>query len=57
VRSEARVAALQDDSDTLNVIYEDLEAEVEELANRHGYTYGTLEGDGAHFVLAPLLQN
>lgn len=33
---------------------EDLTAELERLAEMHGYTFGTLEGDGAHFVLSPV---
>ena len=38
----------------LGYILSDLSDELEAVANKHGYTYGTLEGDGAHFVLAPL---
>lgn len=45
------------DLEELEAIYEELEEELEEVANRSGYTFGTLEGDGAHFVLAPLTQD
>ena len=44
-------------SDELDIIYEEASEDLEELANRYGYTFGTLEGDGAHFVLAPLTQD
>ena len=46
-----------DDMDELDLIYTEVTEDLEELANRNGYTFGTLEGDGAHFVLAPLTQD
>ena len=46
-----------DDMDELELVYAEVTEDLEELANRNGYTFGTLEGDGAHFVLAPLTQD
>lgn len=57
VRAEASVLYDADDLIELDYILEDVEAELEALANLHGYTFGPLDGDGAHFVLAPLVDH
>lgn len=56
VRRQASNLALSGDDylDELNGLLDDLVEELEAVAELHGYTFGTLEGDGAHYVLSPV---
>lgn len=52
--AEANRLFVEDDEYELEQLLEELTDELEAVANLHGYTYGTLEGDGAHFLLSPI---
>lgn len=57
VRSQAsRLARSGDDYlYELEQLLEELTEELEALAEMHGYYFGTTEGDGAHYVLSPVV--